>query len=459
MLVRILGATALSLFAGQALAWDPGKAARYPSLDLFRPEMDRFAVHGDGSTGNLSNTCTKAAGSDACRAQADRAADTTSVTDQPGADSTGSADNAGAFTKAVAAARARATASGSVGAILLPPGSYRMGLIVDPGGMPIMGWGSVLPSGGLPGPVDYDTSLNRTGSWQYRQLKAPGNANVSSANEWNTYLFSYVPKTNSPAGYEKGTLQVVTQCADPSDYPSISRDCVAADMSVVAVAGNTTASMSTMNPKLHFNPGSQGHGSVMEFDIFNDTGVDASPYPVNLSTTKIGLNIYGYGANRSTAAMVVDKASTNFQDGVVITQQSVEGTGFALRNTNVAPAVDVFSVAKNGDVVTSGTIQAAAVKGSVNASVATGATTQASAPVLSTDISVITYTASNSAGVTLGGIVGQTQQVFARTNSYLVWPPAGAQIESNGINNPITMNNGDHATFVRVSATQVMRAP
>jgi hypothetical protein len=92
-----------------------------------------------------------------------------------------------------------------------------------------------------------------------------------------------------------------------------------------------------------------------------------------------------------------------------------------------------------------------------NATIAAAGTTQAGATLLSNDISVVT---SGTGGVLLYSLVGQRQEVFNRSGTTInVYPMTGAQIESAGTNNPITLANGGHAVFVCTSSTQCYQAP
>ena len=54
MRIRLSCAALLALLSGHALAFDTTKAPRYPSPDLYRPNVDRIILNGPGSTGDVS---------------------------------------------------------------------------------------------------------------------------------------------------------------------------------------------------------------------------------------------------------------------------------------------------------------------------------------------------------------------------------------------------------------------
>lgn len=52
MRTYLLTAALVAPLSGHALAFDPGSAGRYPSPDLYRPNVDRIIINGSGSTGS-----------------------------------------------------------------------------------------------------------------------------------------------------------------------------------------------------------------------------------------------------------------------------------------------------------------------------------------------------------------------------------------------------------------------
>lgn len=87
------------------------------------------------------------------------------------------------------------------------------------------------------------------------------------------------------------------------------------------------------------------------------------------------------------------------------------------------------------------------------AAVAAAGTTQATATGLANDITIVT---SGTGGVRLSTNIGQRQEVFNRSGAPIkVYPGTSAQIESAGVNNPITLGNGAYAVFEASTATQV----
>lgn len=54
--VLLLTTSLLMLASGHALAYDPSRATRYPSPDLYRPNVDKLTINGPGTTGDMSAT-------------------------------------------------------------------------------------------------------------------------------------------------------------------------------------------------------------------------------------------------------------------------------------------------------------------------------------------------------------------------------------------------------------------
>src|SRR6185437_463301 len=87
----------------------------------------------------------------------------------------------------------------------------------------------------------------------------------------------------------------------------------------------------------------------------------------------------------------------------------------------------------------------------IPAAVATGIVAQpggqSGATPLTARINIVTTIAPNTA-VLLQIIGGNRQEVFAAGGAQLtVYPPLGTLIKGNGLNVPVTIADGDHATF------------
>lgn len=108
---------ALALLSTHALAFDPPVANRYPSPDLYRPNVDSLIIRGDGTTGNLSGASVQPEGSP-LKVRLDRLLGRRkNVADFPGWDPTGATDS----TSAIQAAINALPASGGV--VEVPCGS------------------------------------------------------------------------------------------------------------------------------------------------------------------------------------------------------------------------------------------------------------------------------------------------------------------------------------------------
>lgn len=285
--------------------------------------FDNVGILGNESPSSLTVTPTNA---NTARTLAKLFGDLLTVNDF-GADPTGILNSNAAFASLAAAL-------GSAGLGIVSPAaagdSYKVTSSVALNDTAILGLGAPINNvDNFPGGNIDASEYNAAGMTFYRQLSAAGTSTPGSANEFGFSLFGYIPPTSSAANYEKALFSLAQSCNDPSTV-SISRDCVAADFTTNILVGNTEGSATTLDAKL-FVYGS-GHGSSIEMDIYNESGVNAGVY--GSSTSLVGDTVFAIGNANSTAGISVDAAGAQFIDGVLVTIGAATTHAYALRNPN-----------------------------------------------------------------------------------------------------------------------------
>lgn len=131
MRIRMIAAGLMALLSTHASAFDASKATRYPSPDMYRPNVDQLFAHGPincvpGSTCDASGLSAQG------RTIAARAQDVANVLDAPyGADATGATDSTAAFNAAFASGKR----------VVIPTGTYSVCNVQVPSGAGIEGAG------------------------------------------------------------------------------------------------------------------------------------------------------------------------------------------------------------------------------------------------------------------------------------------------------------------------------
>lgn len=238
---------------------------------------DWFAAKTDFG-GTVSTNTVEATGSTTPRTLAARFSETANVMDY-GASGNGSTNDSAAFNLAAATGKT----------VSIPQGSYYLDGTLSAFSNPVLAVGPItfthygLPSGG------------NFGYWQ-------GNTGLYTAQSFTSltqaqagaYFFSTNNQTTAVSG-ESATL--IAQSINNSTYNTG----VAAIFQSSAGAGNTSASLSALNGYILYDSGTQGSGSVCEFDVQNSTGTDDA-WPLNSTTMKGGILVVSNGVDKSSYA-------------------------------------------------------------------------------------------------------------------------------------------------------------
>ena len=192
----------------------------------------------------------------------------------------GTTDDTAAFNAAVATGKP----------VLLEPGSYRLSAGTL-SGTPrlVMGYGITLPLNGFAGVSNQGYWNGQSGLYISKFL----NANVGQA----TLVLNAV--NNQPAGTtgESATLYA----SMVTTTPGANATGLAGIFQASAGAGNTTASICTLNTYAIWGSGTQGSGGAEEVDVVNSTGTD-DVWPVEAATMKGGHLYVSQGTNRPSYA-------------------------------------------------------------------------------------------------------------------------------------------------------------
>lgn len=269
---------------------------------------------------NISNQTVLATGATTARTLAFRAASMPFVTDFG---VIGAGNDSATYLSA---------ASNAQSYFLLPGGNYDFTGAMGDGTKPVLIVGALnLTGNGFPWQTD-GTAWNGSSAFGFGQiLNGPSNASLVTMQG----QFAAQAATSS---YEKSILKVqgIHFDASASDY-SYSKDGCAIVAQMSAAPGNLTASMCTFNPYLIFGSGSQGHGSVSEFDVINSTGVDDS----NNIFAKTGLLVVSQGTNKPFQAVGITSSGAPFLYGVTINSGSVSQWAFTFLYNGVANGIGI----------------------------------------------------------------------------------------------------------------------
>ena len=244
---------------------------------------------GFGGTGVTTTSAmpVTATGSTTARTLADRASEYADVRDY-GATGNGSTNDSAAFNLAAATGKT----------VYIPQGSYYLDGTLSAFSNPVLAVGPItfthygLPSGG------------NLGYWQ-------GNVGIYTAQSFTNsttaqlgaYFFAAVNQTTAIVGE---SAAIGAQCINNSTVNS----CVAGLFQSSAGAGNTTASLSGINPYVLWASGTQGSGSAGEFDVYNNTGTDDA-WPLSSTTMKGGLLAVSNGSSKTSYAYGITRSGTS----------------------------------------------------------------------------------------------------------------------------------------------------
>jgi len=246
-----------------------------------------------GAVTDLSAGSVKSSGSTTSRSLASRFIDLPHVKDF-GAAGDGVTNDSAAINLAQASGNAYA----------LTPGSYYVDGTLNSSGTPVMGYGPItLPHYGISATSNQGYWNGASGFYFAQQL----NKNVGQA----VVVMQAVNNQPSGTSGESGVLYVNVI----SEAPGANATGIGIIAQASAAAGNTTASLCTINGYAMWSSGTGGSGSVSEMDVYNSTGTD-DVWPINVAAAKTGLLLVSDGSNKPSYAAAITASGAPFLAGL-----------------------------------------------------------------------------------------------------------------------------------------------
>ena len=315
-----------------------------------------------------------------------------------------------------------AQASGN--AYALTSGSYYVDGTLNSSGTPVMGYGPItLSHYGLSATTNQGYWNGASGFYFAQQF----NKNVGQA------VVVMQAVNNQPSGTtgESGVLYVDVL----SEAPGAHSTGIGIIAQASAAAGNTTASLCTINGYAMWGSGTGGSGSVSEMDVYNSTGTD-DVWPINVAAAKTGLLLVSDGSNKPSYAAAITASGAPFLAGLYFfngatNHYDIYGAGSAGARWSVDSSGNITGQTIYGQSLELGTFSAAPA-----ATITTGvAAPTASAPAGSIFIDGNQQAASNGAvyvNTSVGS--GSTWGKVATQNTAASFPSLTGAVLSGALN-------------------------